>query len=92
MSSKVLTVVNVNHFQGSAATSHKKIEGAAYVIEEINQPFTASILHWPFFEIMPNRQNPRSNIRLDKMMTKQENLLTKQLMLRKFHRLLKGQV
>jgi hypothetical protein len=92
VSSKILTVVNVNHLQASAATGHEQIEGAANVVEEIDQPFTASIFHWTFFEIMPNRQNPRLNIRLDKMMTKQENLLTKQLMSGIFHRLLKGLV
>jgi hypothetical protein len=66
MSSKILTVVNVNHLKVSGATSNEKIERAANVVEEIDQPFTASIFHWSFFEIMPYRQNPKLNIRLDK--------------------------
>ena len=55
---EILTVVDVNMLQGCAATRHKQIERAANVVEEIDQPFSATVFHWSFFKIMPNRQNP----------------------------------
>jgi hypothetical protein len=50
--SQILTVIYVKSPLDCATTCDKQVKRAANMVEEIDQPFTASVLHWTFFEIM----------------------------------------